>query len=305
MISRDEFHAKCQNIISETDKAEIKKTKKRSILTVVIVFILELALGFVLAIKNPPVIFVSFILMGMSYLIIHFAFAHKWNKFKDKYSIAILGCMLEGYSFTFNPNACVHQNLFRNSPFYSYYDNYLGSDLLTIDIPKDDGSPSGTILNVSDLRTTKKVTHTTSNGHKEIKDEIVYYGVFGCITFPFRFKCNLSLNHYIPGLNSIKLEDITFNKKFRVYSNNQLEALVILTPTLMTKLLGLAKKVKGLRLTITENGMLCFGMNRNLFEIKTSKKSLSNIFNRYYDDVSNILLIVDEIKNNNRIFKMW
>ena len=305
MITREEFHAKCQNIISDEDKAKIKKTKKRKIITVIIVFILELALGIVLSINEPPAICANIILMPISYLIIHLIFARKWNEFKQKYSVAILGCMLEGYSFTFNQNACVDQALFRSSCFYSYYDNYSGSDLLTIDIPKDDGKPSGTLLNVSDLRTTKRVTYTNSNGHKEVKNEIVYYGVFGCITFPFRFKCNLLLNHFLPKTNHFKLEDIKFNKKFRVYSNNQLEALVILTPTLMTKLLACSNKVKGFRLALTEDGRLCFGMNRNLFEIKTSKKSLNNIFNRYYDDVSILLSIVDEIKNNNKIFKMW
>ena len=130
MITREEFQAKCQNIISDEDKAKIKKTKKRKIITVIIVFILELALGIVLSINEPPAICANIILMPISYLIIHLIFARKWNEFKQKYSVAILGCMLEGYSFTFNQNAYVDQALFRSSCFYSYYDNYSGSDLL-------------------------------------------------------------------------------------------------------------------------------------------------------------------------------
>jgi hypothetical protein len=74
----------------------------------------------------------------------------------------------------------------------------------------------------------------------------------------------------------------------------------------MQKLVYFNDKYTGFKLFIKENGELYFGMDRNLFEINIPKKGkpFHYMFDRFYDDVKAILEIVEEIKNNNKIFKM-
>ena len=306
MITREEFHAKCENIISDEDKIEIAKTKRNHKLTYAILLPVEAIIGIILAFTiTISMLFVAVFFILLSILLMFFAYSNKWDKYKNKYATQIIDCLLENHTHNFNQNGFIHPMIFRSSSFYEPYDDFLGSDLLTIDIPKDDGSLSGIRLNICDIQTTKQETTTDADGKTRTSTVTVYSGAFGYIKFPFQFKCDLCLNTSLRGTSKIKLEDIKFNKTFDVYSNNQLEALVILTPTLMTKLLTLSNNVKGLRFALCQDGRLFISMNRNLFEVKVSKKSsINTLFDRFYDDICNILAIVDEIKDNNKVFKM-
>jgi hypothetical protein len=42
----------------------------------------------------------------------------------------------------------------------------------------------------------------------------------------------------------------------------------------------------------------------NLFELGGTKEKPETLFERLYDDVNLILLLVNEMKNNNKVFKM-
>lgn len=306
MITREEFHAKCENIISDEDKIEIAKTKRNHKLTYAILLPVEAIIGIILAFTTTVFALIGVVIvMLISTLIISGAYSYKWDKYKNKYATHIIDCLLENYAHNFTQSGYIDPMIFRSSCFYRPYDDFFGSDLLTVDIPKDDGALSGIRLNICDIRTTKEETTTDSEGRTQTRTVTVYSGAFGYINFPFQFKCDLSLNARLSGTSKIKLEDIKFNKTFDVYSNNQLEALVILTPTLMTKLLTLSNNVKGLSFALCQDGRLFISMNRNLFEVKVSKKSsINTLFDRFYDDICNILAIVDEIKDNNKVFKM-
>ena len=94
------------------------------------------------------------------------------------------------------------------------------------------------------------------------------------------------------------------NKKFKTYTNNQLEALVILTPAFMEKMLKFAHNLK-LKFYLSQNGKIYFTLNKDLFKFKTfNQKPCGKVFERFYDDILNLLVLIDEIKNNNKVFKM-
>ena len=142
----------------------------------------------------------------------------------------------------------------------------------------------------------------------EIVDVDVYKGMFGYIEFPFEFKCLLCLNSRYKkadtSLSIVKLEDIVFSKKFGVLSNDQIESRYILTPDIMEKLLQLYGHFKGLRITLVDNKMYIASSATNLFEFSGTKANPETLFARLYDDVSAILSLVSEIKDNNKIFRM-
>lgn len=133
----------------------------------------------------------------------------------------------------------------------------------------------------------------------------IYNGIFGYVYFPFDFKCNMSLNIAFKGEKKIKLESVKFNKLFKTYTDNQLETLVILTPALMNKLISFSKRVRKLTLSLSKSGALYLGMTGDLFKLKTFFQVPSGrVFERYYDDVYNLLLLVEEIRTNNKVFDM-
>jgi len=287
----------------------------------------------------------TFVVMGSVFapsaiiLLIVFVLTQSSSKHKvakDKYTGEILKFLLKDYKYTYNPEGAISDFVFINSRFGNYselpfdnpfddlsinlnigginlgnfekktkpFDSYVGEDLLKIDIPKDDGSPSGVELQVCDLNVTRE-ERVMVDGEWKDRTVTVFDGVFGYIHFPFKFKCRLGININLFDMQKITLEDIKFNKKFAIYTDNPIEALVIVTPTLMVKLMEFAKKIYGFKLYLSPDGDVYFKMDRNLFSLKVANNgSPVEIFDRFYDDICAILGMVNEFKDNNRVFKM-
>lgn len=244
-------------------------------------------------------------IVGIVFSIIRFVRRSKAvSYYMDTYRDKIIDYLLKGHNYYFNADSFIKEEIFEKSQFEGYYERYTGEDLLVINIPNDDGSESSVNLNLCDL----DVTKTEEDDDGDTHTVTVYSGVFGYVEFPFDFKCVLGINssYYIKGLKmeKVKLEDIKFNKVFKIYSNDQIEARYILTPDMMEKLMILACNFVGLRLNLVDNKMY-IGSVVNLFELNLSKRNgIESLFDNFYDDVKTILEIVNEIKNNNKIFKM-
>ena len=106
----------------------------------------------------------------------------------------------------------------------------------------------------------------------------------------------------------VKLEDPEFMKMFHVYSNDQLEARYILTPSLMERIKELAKRVKGEFYIAFYNNKITVANNSgiNNFEASFSKslvKDDNELLVGFYTDMCNQFAIIDELKLNLNIWK--
>lgn len=309
MISKEQFCEKAGTLITDEDRKQFNKCKKRTRLLlgvllpcmIVLFVLLSIFVSYGFAIFGAAAIIIATIIICATS-------QFKWKDFKNKYGKLALNYLFDDYQFEYKPNYVINKSIFKASKFAGSFDNYTGEDLIKIKIKNDDGSPSNTELSICDLDVTETrtriVTDRNGNTHREEYTVTVYDGAFGYVKFPFSFKCALTLNVFRNEYECIKLEDIDFNKRFKTYTNNQIEALCILTPTMMTKLKELDKSAKNLMISL-KNDTLYLGFTRNLFEFNTKVKNLDgNVFSRYYDDVKNLYEILEEIKNNNKVFKM-
>ena len=274
MISKEEFHQKCREMLPKEEIDAIEKSSTKQKKVTLFVCIIQLIIGLVLLPISFTYGIVIIIFIGITILVISSIFSMNMSKYKKKYSNEIIKCLMTNYNYSYNAKGYIPSQIFKNSPYKETFDSYKGEDLLVVDIPKDDGTPSGVQLNVCDLHLTETRTRYDSKGNRETYDATVFEGVFGYVNFPFQFKCDLFLNKSGFKLKKIQLEDISFNKKFSTFTDNQLEALIILTPSLMTRLLTYANQMSGFSLCFTQEGKLYFRMSRNLFEIKMSKSKL-------------------------------
>lgn len=313
MITKEEFLKKCDELIPKEEIEKYNKCQKKMWTTLIITVAIELLILIGIYCLWRPILFAAPIILIVSIIIIVVCLKYRWGDFKKQYAKGVMDVLFEGYKYSFKPEGYINQNVFKSSCFYSQFDNYSGEDLLSVNIPNDDGTPSDVKFSICDLRVTKQETYTVtrkdSNGKwvtsTETRTVVVYGGAFGCVYFPFEFKCDVSINVNHKWHKRIKLEDEKFNKACKVYTNNQLEALVILTPTLMNKLKQFSERIWGFKICIMQNGRLYFGMRRNMFQLaKNFKKPTGRVFEKFYDDVSDVLLMIDEIKNNNKVFKM-
>ena len=102
-------------------------------------------------------------------------------------------------------------------------------------------------------------------------------------------------------MQKINLEDVKFNKKFEVYSQDQIEGRCYVTPAFMERFLNLntafgAKKAK---CAFFQNQiMFAISTKKNLFEISSINKSLLDFktFENFYKEISAIYEIIDYFK---------
>lgn len=315
MIPEQEFINYMNSIISKEDIEEYeenkKKLKRRLIIWLSIEAVIMFFLIVVLRMSIGIIAFFAIIVIISIVIIVQSCKTH-WKNLKSKYASKIFEFLFKGYKYEYNASSYISESDFKSSVYNTSYTKYTGEDYLKVNIPNDDGTPSNVCFEISDLSITKeeevRVTKTDRDGRRytttETRTYTVFSGILGFVKFPFKFKCDLSLNKGILGLEKIKLEDIDFNKKFTTRTDNQIEALCILTPTMINKLKEFSNRSGKFELTF-QNKSLYLKMYKNIFELDTSAKQLTGkVFLRLYHDIADIISIVEEIKNNNKVFKM-
>ena len=105
----------------------------------------------------------------------------------------------------------------------------------------------------------------------------------------------------------IKLEDPKFNKKFNVYSSDQVEARYLVTPLFMEKFYNLKTvfEAKNIRCSFfDDNLMIAIDTKRDLFELGNLFKPVRDIktIERFYDEITTIFDLIDYFKLNEDIY---
>ena len=307
MISKEEFRQKCASILDENDIASFKEKRKvRKIALSVslpiegfIALIIAVAIHSIFSLIVLPIFLVTVVI---TLVIIYVSTYVNLENYKEKYVYKLLELLIDGYKYEYSHSGYIEPEVYKRSPYSAYYERYHGEDLVKINIPNDDGSPSDVVMYLSDLDLTKTEEDSDGDSHTVT----VFSGCLGYIEFPFQFKCAIGINHCYANkkLTRLKTEDIAFNKNLKIYTDNELEAVVILSPKMMEKLNNFKSKSGGFSLVIN-NDKLFIHLYNNLFQLKSSKEGINErTFDDIYDDVYLILSIVEEIKNNNKIFKM-
>ena len=108
------------------------------------------------------------------------------------------------------------------------------------------------------------------------------------------------------GLEKVTLEDNEFNKKFNVFSSDQVEARYILTTALMERLKNISFKFTG------SDKIYCSFVNNNIYIALESKKPLFKLFklnkrldnikhfNEFFTQIASVIDLVDYLKLNER-----
>jgi hypothetical protein len=240
-----------------------------------------------------------------------------YSYYRKNYRQRALEFLLQDVSYTFLEEAQIDTNVVSNSQMVGYYDWIKCQDKLSINIENDDGSNSGFYLNLCDLKAMRRESRSETyydqfrqmdvSGRKEW-DVLVYNGIFGYIELPFEFRCLMCINSNYKKkgviVKNVVLEDAVFNKKFRIWCDDQIEARYILTPEMMEKLMVLSNKFKNIKMVLVDNRMYLGFEGSDLLELGDYKEEIITIFDDLYDDISAVLGLINEIRDNNKIFKM-
>ncbi|MBQ4558163.1 MAG: DUF3137 domain-containing protein [Clostridia bacterium] len=317
MISREEFRGYVDNLINDKDRSNLKSRRKIfSVMGIVLILaaVACLVVGLVKTFTDSSGVmgginaffwyFLAFGFFVIGFVLIMMK-SSGLSKLAAKYKSDVIEKLLEGYDFSFDETACMPMNKFVDGKIVTIFDEYEGEDLLVVNIPSLDGNATDVNFAISDVKV-QEVGHDSNGGETR---RTLYNGSYGYITFPKRFKCQLTLNrdNYRNGgyLDRVSLEDIMFSREFSVRTSDQVEARYILTPDLMLRLLELKKRAKKLGIVLDGRRMYISMPQRTLFEAKHVKDTdLSSLYMRYYDDVEILLSIINEIQQNDKVFTL-
>lgn len=121
------------------------------------------------------------------------------------------------------------------------------------------------------------------------------------LLFPYAIIKHLNARNNEEQLNKVTLEDVTFNKRFDVYSSDQTEARYMITTAFMERFYNIktAFKAKNIKCSFIENKLIvAFQTNKDLFEFGSLFKSLESpkAINELYNELSSILQMVEYFK---------
>ena len=99
-----------------------------------------------------------------------------------------------------------------------------------------------------------------------------------------------------------QLEDTEFNKKYSIYTNNQIEARYVLTTAFIEHLKNIKFRFEAryLRMRFKNNRITIFAsVNKDLFQmVKSGQKTDMKTFDVLFEEIYSVLSLVDELKLN-------
>lgn len=246
-----------------------------------------------------PVIMFVLVLSLIAYLIIYSARTHKLSlKFKEMVIKKIIHRI--DADAIYKSSEFISEDYFNKSKLFGSYDSYKGEDFVMMNV-YDKERKNYTEITFSELNVTDETTD--SKGNKSTTT--IFNGIFYKIQFNKTFNAQLYLNS--PRRKNMELEDNTFNKMFRAYTTDQVEARYILSTSFMKRLKEFQRslgKAPRIRVAFVDNEMyVAVSSSKDFLEPKLNKdlKDFNNIL-PYYLEVDHLIKIVDILNLNLRIW---
>ena len=137
-----------------------------------------------------------------------------------------------------------------------------------------------------------------------LKNGYIIQGIF----FSLMFIASITLLFFVNKnkMQSVKLEDTDFLKRFDVFTQNQVEARYIIIPAFMERLKSLETSfgTMGIKCSFFQDQiMIAIPIKKDLFEVGSLFKSLGRTENikEFYDEITSIQNMIDHFKLEERV----
>lgn len=219
--------------------------------------------------------------------------------YKDKIITPFVETLVEKGSY--NPQNGLDEDAFMESALFRRPDEYMSEDGITGKIGK-------TAIFFAEVRAKEKKVTTNSRGQTRTKWINIFSGTFFVADFNknFKGKTVVTDDYYFFRDNRIKLENPDFERKFRTYATDGIEARYILSPALMERIVNLSKRrgLKKIQLSFVKSRMMIAIPDRvDHFETSIwAKANDAKVLRREYDLLCSMVDIVEELNLNTRIW---
>lgn len=293
-------------------------TIKSSMWTIAFVAALML-IGMFFFKAGPAVLFLLIAGVIGSAAIIGINYSKEKKIYNTSFKEEVIKKMMYGIDdrLNFQPTLSINRQDYQLSQiFKKRVDRYNGEDLVEAQVDK-------TKLQFSELHTEYKTVTTDSKGRRQTHWSTIFKGVFFTIDFNKAFKSSTVVlpdyNQQIFGdlfksfqlgkrgnAKLVNMDNPEFEKQFKVYSEDAIEAHYLLSPNLMERIMHLKEKFdQNIYLSFSNSKLyLAISNNENLFEAPAlwGNPNFLEIVKAYHDYLHNCLEIVEDLNLNVRIW---
>jgi len=294
------------------------KAVNSSIWMIALVILLMLT-GMFFMRAGPPVLFLLIAAVTGSGIIVGINYSNQKKVYNTSFKEQVIKKMMYGIDdrLHFQPLLSISRNeYFLSQIFRKQVDRFDGEDLIEATIDK-------TSIKFSELHTQYKTETTNSKGRRQTNWHTIFKGVFFVADF------NKEFQHFtavLPDYNQqmfgdlfkgfqfgkhgnarlVNMDHPAFEKQFKVYADDAVEAHYLLTPNLMERIVQLKEKFdKAIYLSFSHSKLhVAISNSLNLFEAPAlwGKPDFLTLVKTYHDYLHNCLEIVNDLNLNTRIW---
>lgn len=294
--------------VEEIEKLRLK-AKNKFIKNLILFSIIAIVIFAYCASTQGAEISASIILLVFAFILAYLMNRKETKKFKTAYkkyfALSIFKKLCDNVQFDFNKG--INKEVIANTKMMYMGDRFSSNDYVS-------GNYKGVNFEYSDVHIEEEYTDSDGNTHYVT----IFKGQWFIFDFHKNFKSNIQVcehnfrNAKRGGLfdsikyKKIELEDIEFNKKYKVYAQNDLDAFYVLTPNTMENIKKINNKLSGRLLFCFIDNKLHIGLhnNKDTFEASIfSKVDEDKETEKTTKEVNTILSFIDILNLDNTLFK--
>lgn len=291
-------------MIEELERVR-KKARNKILIFIIIIVIIAIP---VFIIFN----FLSFFVVFIGIFISYFVTRNDCKAFYDMYKQEIVLTTFNKIctNVNFDVNNGIPYNVIASTEMMRMGDRYSSNDHIT-----------GMYKNINFEMADVHIEEESTDSDGDTTYYTIFKGQWYIFDFNKPFKANIQVceksfrnakrkNLFVKKeekFKKVELEDINFNKNFKVYAQNEFDAFYVLTPNTMEKIKEVNNKVKGHLLLCFIDNKLHIGLynNKDLFEASVFKKvDLEKATKKTMEEISIITNFVDILSLDNDLFKI-
>lgn len=290
----------------------IKKSKIINIITLII-WVIAMIILYSMDVKLVSYFITSIIIIIVKSIIKSILLGKQINEFnngfKNKYVLSSLYKIFTDLNYF--PDKGLHYSVIANTRMMDMGDRYSSNDYF-------EGKYKNVNVRQADVHIEEEQETTDSEGNTTTTWVTIFKGKWMIFDFNKSFTANVQVSQKGFGnsrvnnwgeknkYKKVEMEDVEFNKMFRIYAQNEHDAFYILTPSLMEKIKKLANSVDGKLLMCFIDNELHIGLYnyKDSFEYNVYKKIDEEKIN---DDISKDIKVItdfiDELNLDNSLFR--
>lgn len=290
----------------------IKKSKIINIITLII-WVIVMIILYSIDVKLVSYFITSIIIIIVKSIIKSILLGKQINEFnngfKNKYVLSSLNKIFTDLKYF--PDKGLHYSVIANTRMMDMGDRYSSNDYF-------EGKYKNVNVRQADVHIEEEQETTDSEGNTTTTWVTIFKGKWMIFDFNKSFTANVQVSQKGFGnsrvnnwgeknkYKKVEMEDVEFNKMFRIYAQNEHDAFYILTPSLMEKIKKLANSVDGKLLMCFIDNELHIGLYnyKDSFEYNVYKKIDEEKIN---DDISKDIKVItdfiDELNLDNSLFR--